>query len=109
MAGVDEDEDMKKLCVCENAMNVSSSKTRTRDVSPERDKPSDAPFDNHSIKHEARGLRNKKSKRQALAKAQAPHTGYCRVDEPRTRCCAFTSLLGTRVLDLAGSARSAYT
>jgi hypothetical protein len=68
VAGVDEDEDMKKLCVCENAMNVSSSKTRTRDVSPDRDKPSDAPFDNHSIKHEARGLRNKKSKRQALAK-----------------------------------------
>ena len=105
MAGVDEDEDMKKLCVCENAMNVSSSKTSMRDVSPKgiNLKTSDAPFDNHSIKHEARGLRNKKSKRQA------PHTGYCRVDEPRTRCCAFTSLLGTRVLDLAGSARSAYT
>ena len=41
-----------------------------RDVSPKgiNLKTSDAPFDNHSIKHEARGLRNKKSKRQALAK-----------------------------------------
>jgi len=49
-------------------MNVSLRKPERETFPPKGIKPSDAPFDNHSIKHEARFLRNKKSKRQLLAK-----------------------------------------